>query len=154
MSGELQRREGTAINWRRLIGYLIYVAALGFIVIMVEEMGRYYQEIFRRTFNVPYLWILFTMIGFPSLIGIGLALPQFIKTAHQSGKWKVDWIRLIVLGLPGLLFVLAYIACMLFPQLTLLVTAVSNTVGYHQALAKVAGILLGFVLLNSLYKQP
>jgi hypothetical protein len=138
---------------KRLIGYIIYLAAFGFLIIKVEQLNRYYQNIYSHNFQPPYLWILFVMIGFPALVGFLLALPQFAKTACQDGAWKVDWLRLVVLSLPGLLFVLAYIVCILFPQLTLLVTLVSNILGYHQALAKVAGILWGFALLNSFYKQ-
>lgn len=83
-----------------------------------------------------------------------MALPQFLKTARQEGAWKTDWIRLIVLGLPGLLFVLAYMACMVFPQWAVLVKVVSQILAFHQGMVKIAGILLGFVLLNSFYKQP
>lgn len=139
---------------KRLMGYIIYLAAIGFLIIKVEQLNRYYQNIYSYNFQPPYLWILFVMIGFPALVGSLLALPQLVKTARQDGAWKVDWLRLVVLSLPGLLFVLTYIICILLPQLTLLVTAVSNILGYHQALAKVAGILWGFVQLNSLYKQP
>lgn len=139
---------------KRLIAYLIYMAVFGCLILIVERVGILYQEIFRRSFQIPYGWVLFATIGFPVLVGIFLALPQFVKTARQEGAWKIDWIRLIVLGLPGLLFVPSYVACMAFPQWVVLVKAVSQILAYHQGMVKIAGILLGFVSLNSFYKQP
>jgi|LSQX01.1.fsa_nt_gb hypothetical protein len=139
---------------KRLIGYLIYLAVFGGLILTVEQFGNYYQEIFRRSFQIPYGWVLFVMIGFPLLVGLLLALPKFVKTARQDGAWKVDWVRLIVLGLPGLLFVLAYMACMAFPQWMALMEITNNILGLHQGLVKIAGLLLGFVLLNSFSKVP
>lgn len=138
---------------KRLIGYLIYLAVLGCLILIVEQFGHYYQEIFRRSFQIPYWWVLFVTIGFPVLVGVLLALPQFVKIARQDGAWKVDGVRLIVLGLPGLLFVLAYMACMVFPQWMVLVKLVSEIIVYNQSLVKIAGVLLGFIMLNSVYKQ-
>jgi hypothetical protein len=40
--------------------------------------------------------------AFPLLIGILLAIPHFINQFAQTGKWKVNWVSLIVIGLPFL----------------------------------------------------
>lgn len=138
---------------KRLIGYLIYLAVFGCLILIVEQLGNYYQEIFRRSFQIPYWWVLFATIGAPVLVGVLLALPQFVKTACQDGTWKVDWVRLIVLGFPGLLFILAFITWMVFPECMVLAKITSTIIGIHQGLVKVAGLLLGFVSLNSFYKQ-
>lgn len=138
---------------KRLIGYIIYVAAFGFLIIMAEQLGNYYQEIFKRAFQIPYWWVFFALIGFPILIGAYLALPQFINTVRQQGSWKVDWIRLITLGLPGLLIALVAFFGLMAPDLIAKSKIFIILWGYHQTLIKVAGLLLGFVLLNSLYKQ-
>lgn len=140
-------------NLKRFIGYLAYVAAFGFLVIWADSLQKYYKHMFSTTFQIPYLWVFFAMIGLPILIGIGLALPQFIKTARQEGAWRVDWIRLLTMGLPGFLFALALILSMVNPELMTGIKLYSNLIAYHQTLVKAAGILLGFVLLNSFYKQ-
>lgn len=139
---------------KRLFGYLVYLAAFGCLILIVEQLGNYYQEIFRRSFQIPFGWVLFVTVGVPFMAGLLLALPQFVKIARQAGAWKVDWIRLIVLGFPGLLFVLAYIAWMVFPEWMVLAKTTAVILGFHQSLIKVAGLLLGFVLLNSFYKLP
>jgi hypothetical protein len=37
---------------------------------------------------------------FPLIIGVFLASPHLYKTFIKTGKWKVDWVKLIVVGLP------------------------------------------------------
>ena len=97
---------------KRLMGSIIYLAAIGFLIIKVEQLNRYYQNIYSYNFQPPYLWILFVMIGFPALVGSLLALPQLVKTARQDGAWKVE-APSSSLSLPGLCFVLTYIICIL-----------------------------------------
>ena len=37
-------------NLKRVVGYLAYVAAFGLLVILVETMNHYFQDVYRITF--------------------------------------------------------------------------------------------------------
>lgn len=146
-------------NLKRVIGYLIYVAVFGLLVVLAENLNHHFQDIFRSTFRAPYFWLFITQIVFPILVGLLLALPQFIRTARQEGSWKTDWIVLLAVGLPALCIVIApvafYALASLIPPETesMPIPYLLFRVLNYPALFKVFGLLLGFVLLTSLRKQ-
>lgn len=133
-------------NIKRFIGYLIYVVAFGYLVLKVDDFYRYSQALFSSTYNPPWLWLFISGI-FPILVGLLLALPQFIKTFRQKGSWKIDWIVLLTVGLPALCIAITpiiYVAQFaLNAKLSFLILQLYPT------FVKVAGILFGFVLVIS-----
>lgn len=142
-------------NRKRVIGYLIYVAAFGLLVVLVETLNHYFQDVFRTTFRAPYLWLFISQIVFPVLVGLLLALPQFIRTYRQKGSWTTDWIMLLAVGLPAFFIVIVPIASFGLVYLIHLETAPRFFLWIYAnpTLSKVFGILLGFVLLTSFRKQ-
>lgn len=143
-------------NLIRVIGYLTYVAAFGLLVILVVNLNHYFQDVFRTTFRAPYLWLFISQIVFPMLVGLLLALPQFIRTYRQEGSWKTDWIMLLTVGLPAFFITVAPIAFFSLAYYIRLETSVPHFIyllSANPAFSKVFGVLFGFVLLNSLGKQ-
>lgn len=135
---------------KRFIGYLIYVIAFGYFVIKADDYHRYLKNLFSVTLNDPTnLWLFISI--FPIIVGILIALPQFITTLKQRGSWKVDWIRLITIGLPALCISITPIFVSI--QLAFISKAIFFIVGLHPSLVTVAGTLFGFVLVTSFGKQ-
>ena len=131
--------------------YLIYIAVFGFLMIKYDGLNKHFQEIFRTTFQLSYMWF-FIMILLRMLIGLLLALPQFVRNFRPSGRWKVDWLLLVIVGLPSLCIAVTPIAQFALrdwsPAVNLLVMF-----NYYPTIVKVAGILCGFTLLSSFRKQ-
>jgi hypothetical protein len=137
-------------NLKRLFCYLIYIIAVGFIVIMADDYHRYLKQLYTTTFKFSIkLWLFPSILA--TLVGILLALPQFITTLKQKGSWKVDWIRLITIGFPALCILITPIFVRI--QFALIAKAIFFIVALHQSLVTVAGILFGFVLVTSFGKQ-
>ncbi|MFY9120573.1 MAG: hypothetical protein WAO57_09655 [Syntrophomonadaceae bacterium] len=136
---------------KRPMGYLLYVAAFGCLVITMDRLGRYYDQITATTYQVSLIWVVVSQIGVPVLVGGMLALPQLIRMYQQPGSWQVDHVKLLTVGLPALGVALASCAWMV-PSDWL------NRISYYllthcPTLLKAGGLLLGFVLLTSFYKE-
>lgn len=86
---------------KRSIAYLIYVTGLLFFVYYGVS---YYEELritAGREFNLLPPMI-FSSI-FSIIIGVYLALPGFINMLKTAGKVKVEWFRVLFVGIPTLL---------------------------------------------------
>ena len=136
---------------KRFISYLVYVVAFGYLAIKFDDLYRYFKDIFLSTYRPPYLWVCMVPI-FEMLIGVLLALPQFIRTYRQEGSWKIDWIILLTVGLPAFCIAIAqiaqYISISWQPAASILMY-----LPYYPTTVKVAGILFGFTLITSFSKQ-
>ncbi|MEN6328618.1 MAG: hypothetical protein ABFD18_20720 [Syntrophomonas sp.] len=134
---------------KRFVSYLLYVAAFGYLVIKSDDYHRYLKLVYSTTFNTTSLWLFMSI--FPIVVGLLIALPQFITTLKQKGPWKVDWIRLLTIGLPALCISITPIFVRI--QFALIAKAIFFIVALHPSLVTVAGILFGFVFVTSFDKQ-
>ncbi|NLW44572.1 MAG: hypothetical protein GXY92_05260 [Syntrophomonadaceae bacterium] len=143
-------------NLKRFALCLIYVLFFGCFLLIVNDVYRYYNEIFSTTYRVPWSW-LFIGSMVPIIIGLLLALPSFLKAYRTKGTWKIDWIMLLTVGLPALGIVIMQILY-LAPYLGFEVPfsalkPILFLYAEHPTLVKTSGILFGFVLLSAFGKQ-
>ena len=92
------------------------------------------------TFIYNYWLITLIRIIFYGGIGAVLGLDGFIIELKREGKWKFDIPRLIILGIPSLIFSIPYITI-----LVSISTSFSN-------IFTISSIILGYILISSPYK--
>lgn len=135
---------------KRIIAYLLYVLGL---LLLVFYAGQY-QEEFRvlagRTFN-PLPSILFSSI-YPFIVGLYISLPQFINMLRKTGTLKVNWVRILIVGIPALVINSNFILYYLTPL-------GSNPLfgwiyhGYSLVGVSLIGAACGFTILSSITKE-
>lgn len=136
---------------KRFLAYLVYVFLVGFFVIEVESLSYHLKGLFSASFDPYYQKLaMLILVLFNILFGMLLALPHFVQTCRREGRWKIDWLPLLVICLPSLCAVAAPLIWFVFPAK--LLTPLYMCVVQHLALVKAAGILFGFFLLYSLDK--
>jgi len=88
--------------------------------------------------------VLFSII-FPIIMGVLFRLPQLIIEIQNNKKWTFDWSKFIAIGLPTLLILIIYSISYLgiIPAIHLILISGST-------LATTAGIVFGYILLDSL----
>ena len=88
--------------------------------------------------------VLFSII-FPIIMGMLLRLPQLIIEVMENRRWTFDWSKFIAIGLPTLLILIIYSISYLgiIPAIHLILISGST-------LATTAGIVFGYILLDSL----
>lgn len=145
-------------NLKRIMWYIIYIAVFGFLIVAAGNLDRHFMNIYRTTYQTPYLWLFLVQFVFPFMVGLGLALPQFIVKCRQKGFWKVDWIVFLTVSLPT--FIVAVTPAAFFSLVHFIVPETGSIpipwlisfIGTYPALNKAAGVMSGFFLLTSLVK--
>ena len=127
----------TSRFWGKYLIYLIIIVALYITGTLLLDMHYNRAAI---TFVYNYWLITLIRIIFYGGIGAVLGLDGFLIELKREGKWKFDIPRLIILGIPSLIFSIPYIT-ILVP----ISTSFSN-------IFTISSIILGYVLISSPYK--
>ena len=127
----------TSRFWGKYLIYLILIVALYITGTLLLDMHYNRAAI---TFVYNYWLITLIRIIFYGGIGAVLGLDGFIIELKREGKWKFDIPRLIILGIPSLIFSIPYIT-ILVP----ISTSFSN-------IFTISSIILGYMLISSPYK--
>ena len=138
---------------KRIIVYLIYVSGL----LLLIRYGGYYQEEMRilagRMFN-PLPSTLYSVI-YPVIVGLYLALPDFINLLRRAGKLHVNWIRILIIGIPTLLINSSVILYYFTPLgMNPVIQWIVSPHGYNMVGRALIGAVFGYTLLNSFSKKP
>jgi hypothetical protein len=151
---KLKKREvdfvirGSVMN--RIIKYILYTA----FVVTILYFGAIYQlqliEYQKMYYKVKPL-LIFSGV-FPIFIGVVLRLPQLLSDIKQNKQWKIDWIKVFVVGLPSL-YVSLYPLLFSFgiPLINSYLTEIIFST--HFMLITIAGVIFGYVLFDSLIKK-
>ena len=135
---------------KKIIGYLLYVSGLFLLI----YFGDYYQEEMRvltgRTFN-PLPSTLFSVV-YPVIVGLYLALPEFIRVLRRTGKIMVDWVRVIIIGIPTLFIDISVVLYFFTAvgQGSIVRWIVSD--GYSLLGRALIGVVFGYTMLMSISK--
>ncbi|ADC51447.1 hypothetical protein BpOF4_17020 [Alkalihalophilus pseudofirmus OF4] len=100
-----------------------------------------------RNFEIWPLFLYSTL--FPIFLGVLLRLPRFIKERKGRKEWKVNWIKLLIVGIPlcYVTFVplLAHFIPLQFLPFTLEIMHIESWA--------ITGIILGYVVLGSFVEK-
>lgn len=139
---------------RLWIKYLIYIT----LILTLIFISQHYLEIARKEASVTFRYNLYYNYSLNLLcyggIGVLLGLGNLIREIKRSGAWKINFAKLVLLGLPSLYFSLAvfiyysdtpFIQNILAYPLQVLPMNNFNYIGIFQ-------VILGYVIPTSFYK--
>jgi drug/metabolite transporter (DMT)-like permease len=114
----------------------------------VTIASRYAQTHYDFSNLIPYfLYIVVSLIG-----GIILGLEPLLKNRTSAAPWKVDWLRILYLGVPALFFAVYLVLCFIFglKMLPLKITTIFIT---EPAFISLNAFILGYIIITSFYKE-
>lgn len=140
---------------KSIVGYLIYLIILAFVIVV----GLKHQSNLFKQSSISYdLFDYYRFeILFPLIIGAVLAIPSIFKNFLKQGVWKLNWVKLIVLGIPIL-----YLAITPYLYLKRLISLnfpfVKQIMGGYfgnssSTLIAIIGIAAGYFVITSFEKQ-
>lgn len=140
---------GNRLIFKRGILYFMYILCFGYILREGLILQEYLQDRAVKTMNYLGFSIYYTL--FPIMLGVFLALPELYKKIKKSGIWKIDWVKIVAVGLPTL-----PIACYMW--IGVLPLSIQNVINKcmlsnNDIINRLAGIILGYVLISSVYKE-
>ncbi|KUO66751.1 MAG: hypothetical protein APF84_14670 [Gracilibacter sp. BRH_c7a] len=137
---------------RRIITYVIFVSGL----LLLIRYGGYYQEEMRilegKTFKIlPYTFYSFI---YPVIVGLYLALPEFINRLRRVGKLHVNWIKISIIGIPTLLINSSLILYYFTPlDMNPVIKWIVSPHGYDMIGRSLLGAVFGYTILGSISKK-
>ncbi|WP_053367968.1 hypothetical protein [Bacillus sp. FJAT-27245] len=133
--------------------FLHYLGSTLFVCIILY-MGMKYHFHLKKEAEATYqmLPLLFFAVVSPIVIGMVLRLPKLILEILERKRWTFDWAKIVAVGLPAL-----YVAMLPYVYYTQigghLPLAKEFAILEYSAIPTAAGIIFGYVLLDS-FKKP
>ena len=142
-------------KFERFIGLFLYTIFVIFIYLLGDRYQLYLRHLASQTFNSDRYRV-FSYVIFPIVIGLVISLPKFIIEMRKKGKWQIDWIKLIAIGIPVLYLAIFPLVLVFSSQtqgsgLPLLNALYPAPLSFHLPI-KLSGVVFGFILLSVPYK--
>ena len=137
-------------NFKRAVYYFIYI-------LLFYWGAKYGYELYvkaKTTFDFSRTLIMIYRSIFPIILGLLLGFLNFTNKIKKQGRWKVDWVKLIILGIPTLYFglnpilmsVSGKINALLYP--IFLIPTIEQQIFYT-----LSGFIFGYIILDSIDKK-
>lgn len=130
------------MNSKNTIKYLIYLIIIISLYYLGSSILAKHYEDAKITFLYNYWLITLVKLVFFGGIGMVLGLDKFLSELNREGKWKFDISKLIILGIPSLIFSMQY----------LVLTFIQIPSSFSSVFI-IANIVLGYTIISSLYKE-
>ncbi|MEA4902525.1 hypothetical protein [Desulfitobacterium sp.] len=109
-----------------------------------------------KTYSSPAQYYFYSAL-FPILVGIILALPGLIREFRKIGKWSMDWIKLLAIGVPTLLLNLNLILIAFTPIGKIEYFTTFNpfieVMITDESVISLCGAIFGYILISSFSKR-
>lgn len=131
---------------KKLGYYILYAVFLVLLLYFGSQIYQYLRVLTGRTYN-PIPMATFVSI-YPIIMGLYLAIPNFVLKVKGQGSWTIDWIKLVTIGAVSLLLALAPILYFLTPmgqQAPQLMAWLNN---FNQAVT-ISGVIFGYLVLST-----
>ncbi|KUO61601.1 MAG: hypothetical protein APF84_13800 [Gracilibacter sp. BRH_c7a] len=137
---------------KRLIGYFGYAVFIGYIMLWGATIQQKLIHTAATTFNGVPRFVF--MIAFPVFIGILLALPGFIANVRSNGHWKIDWAKLLGVGLPAFYITICPLLYAVAGDMALggYTQFFISRLFFDDILRTVSGLALGYLILSVIQK--
>jgi len=132
------------------IKYLIWSIVIGGFLYIGFQIQLHLEEVAETTFRMEGPVIFGTI--FPIFIGMLLRLPRLIQEVKEGKQWTVNWVKLIVMGLPTFYIIITQL--FFFTSFGHYLPFSSEIIQFlmNSNIATIISLIFGYVLLDSFKK--
>jgi hypothetical protein len=129
--------------------YILYSILIFSTLLLTSYLDVKLKQLATESFSL-FPWTIYRLLLFIP-VGLLLGVPHLVKEKQKSGRWELNYLKLILIGIPALYFTLYflfhfYLQFLRLPShLGYLLTEVSTY--------KASGVIFGYILITSLYKK-
>ncbi|MBD7985666.1 hypothetical protein H9649_13810 [Sporosarcina sp. Sa2YVA2] len=135
---------------KRFLYFFGWTIVLGIMIYLGAKYQFFLKQEYMKNFRVgSFVW--FSAI-FPIVIGMLLRSPKLINEIKDKRPWTFDWAKFIGIGLPSMFISLAFVLIFYVPGNILQLFPQQIYLG-NPTIQTIAGVVFGFVLLDSLKKE-
>lgn len=136
------------------IKYIIYATLIFLMIVIKDYISGLYNTFFKRNFSVNYSYIVISiLIGIS--IGLLLGLEHFIIEIRKEGRMKLNFPKLILIGLPALYISFGFL--WIYSGISFLQNIVAYPLiylfRYGSGCAPISQLILGYIAITSFYKE-
>lgn len=135
---------------RRFLYYFGWTFVIGIIIYSGAKYQFLLKQEYMKNFEVAS-FILFSSI-FPIVIGILLRLPKLINEIKENRQWTFDWAKFIGIGLPSFCILSMYVLIFSSVGESILPFVPEMIYLGNSTIQTIAGVVFGFILLDSVKK--
>ncbi|RDY22968.1 hypothetical protein CHF27_010710 [Romboutsia maritimum] len=132
--------------WKKYLFYIVSIFCFSYLGLKVTKMyyAQFYQ--FKESKFIYYSILYIVSYG---TIGAILGLEYFMKERKKIGKWTVNISKIVIVGVPSLIFALPLNLLLIdgisVPDIIMKILANDN-------LMVICNVILGYIIITSLYK--
>jgi hypothetical protein len=138
------KREGINLKLnKKVFGYLTYSFGFILLLVFISNINSHFIEKVNEYYKV-YPWQIFIVLMYIP-IGIYLGLPKFLTEFKKTGRWRIDFYKIVLIVLPMLYISFYWYYPFSYP--------IPNILAYTKPVFDFGTILSGFFLINSFTKE-
>ncbi|SDM64667.1 hypothetical protein [Bacillus sp. OK048] len=131
------------LNDKRVLGYLTYSVGFILLLVLISNINSHFIKLINETYRI-YPWqILIILMYFP--IGIYLGIPNILKEFNKTGRWRINFYKIVFVALP-----MIYISFYWFFPLSY---PIPNLLTYTKPAFSFGAMIAGFIIINSITKE-
>ncbi|WP_096156409.1 MULTISPECIES: hypothetical protein [Bacillus] len=132
---------------KNFLKYFAWTIAIGAIFFIGLTYQKHIIQTGMYSFNM-YPAIIYT-ITFPIVMGMLLRLPKWLTESKNNATWKVNWPKLLAVGIPTLFITL--VPLLYFTESAAKIPFMAHFI--HLNDTTIPGLILGYIILDSIKKE-
>ncbi|MPW26985.1 hypothetical protein GC105_14465 [Alkalibaculum sp. M08DMB] len=129
---------------RSWLKYFVYISII-LLIVYAENYGlQYVKSHMTGGFNLHIIMSFLHIV-----IGVILGLDHLVKEIKKQGVWKINFPKLILIGIPSLYFTLSFY---IYGYLSAISLPINTLLGGDTGFMTVFRIVLGHTIITSFYK--
>ncbi|WP_425807448.1 hypothetical protein ACHOLT_09200 [Desulfitobacterium sp. Sab5] len=146
---------------KRFAQYLFFLIVVLLLIYWGTKYGLKLKLTLKETYSIADTFQYYIVSAvFPILFGLVLGIPAFLRKLQQQGKWVIDWMKLLVIGVPTLLLdlsMLFYSIVAFYAQdkvgFFIRINPFFQVMTMDNRVITLSGIVFGYILICSLTKE-
>lgn len=143
-------------NTKRAVYYFMYILLFYFLFYWGTKYGYELYVKAKKSFDVSLTLTMIYRSIFPMILGLLLGFLNFTNKIKKQGQWKVDWLKLIILGIPTLYFGLYPTMFLLSAKINVLIYQYPRSfipIIQQEIFYSLSGFIFGYIILDSIDKE-
>ena len=130
-------------NYKKPLAYLAYSLGLISLLVLIGNINSHFIKIINETFRI-YPWQIYVLLMyFP--IGIYLGIPNLLKVLKKTGRWRIDYYKIVLVGLPMIYVSFYWIFPFSYPILSVLT--------FTKSVFSFGTLIAGYIIISSFTKE-
>ncbi len=139
---------------KKMAKYFIYILLIYALLAGGNAAYRYIDTLLGITYDSRLIqYLAASVMIFYCAIGLVLGWEHFIRERRKDGAWRIDWPKLLIMGLPALVFSSPYILGNVRNPFVILYSFIGRTAENYWDMTRIFSLILGYIIITSFYKS-